>query len=154
MTEFVEVQVPASPSVIEVRVPASPSVIEITLDQSGVRVGGSTGQVLAKVSGTDYDTQWVTPTGGAGPTWTVVEVDFGATPAWQANFTIVDAAVTAPSKVSVISSGVVASGRVGNDAEWDNFLFAALPAAGSFLLSAIAFPGPVVGRRTVQYQIG
>jgi hypothetical protein len=34
----------------------------------GVPVGGATGQVLAKVNGTDYNTQWVTPSaGGSGP---------------------------------------------------------------------------------------
>ena len=33
----------------------------------GVPVGGTTGQVLAKVDATDYNTQWVTPsTGGSG----------------------------------------------------------------------------------------
>lgn len=32
----------------------------------GLPVGGTTNQVLAKKSATDYDTQWVTPTGGAG----------------------------------------------------------------------------------------
>lgn len=30
----------------------------------GVPTGGTTGQVLTKASGTDYDTQWETPTGG------------------------------------------------------------------------------------------
>jgi hypothetical protein len=34
----------------------------------GVPIGGTTGQVLAKVSGTDYDTQWVDQTGGSGGT--------------------------------------------------------------------------------------
>jgi hypothetical protein len=32
----------------------------------GVPAGGTTGQVLAKVSGTDYATQWVTPAAGGG----------------------------------------------------------------------------------------
>ena len=32
----------------------------------GVPAGGTTGQVLAKVSGTDYDTEWVDQTGGGG----------------------------------------------------------------------------------------
>ena len=32
----------------------------------GVPAGGSTGQVLAKVDGTDYNTQWVDQTGGSG----------------------------------------------------------------------------------------
>ena len=30
----------------------------------GVPTGGTTGQVLAKKTGTDYDTEWVTPSGG------------------------------------------------------------------------------------------
>lgn len=37
----------------------------------GVPVGGTTGQVLAKASGTDYATEWTTPGGGADP-WTSV----------------------------------------------------------------------------------
>lgn len=32
----------------------------------GVPTGGSTGQVLAKASGTDYDTEWTTPEAGGG----------------------------------------------------------------------------------------
>jgi hypothetical protein len=35
----------------------------------GVPVGGATGQVLAKVSATDFDTTWITPTGSGGATW-------------------------------------------------------------------------------------
>jgi hypothetical protein len=31
-----------------------------------VPTGGTTGQILSKVSGTDYDTQWVNNTGGTG----------------------------------------------------------------------------------------
>lgn len=34
-------------------------------DGEGVPTGGTTGQVLAKVSGTDYDTEWVDQSGGA-----------------------------------------------------------------------------------------
>jgi hypothetical protein len=34
----------------------------------GVPVGGTTGQVLAKIDGTDYNTEWVTPSGGGGGT--------------------------------------------------------------------------------------
>lgn len=33
---------------------------------AGVPTGGTTGQVLAKATGDDYDTEWVTPTGSAG----------------------------------------------------------------------------------------
>ena len=32
----------------------------------GVPVGGTTGQVLAKIDDTDYNTRWIVPTGGAG----------------------------------------------------------------------------------------
>ena len=35
---------------------------------AGVVAGGTTGQVLAKASATDYDTQWITPSGGSGLT--------------------------------------------------------------------------------------
>lgn len=37
-------------------------------DGQGVPVGGTTGQVLAKVDGTDYNTEWVDVSGGAGIT--------------------------------------------------------------------------------------
>jgi hypothetical protein len=96
------------------------------------------------------------PTGpaGAGGTWTAVEIDFGTTPVWDKTFTITDAAVTALSNVSVTASSKTATGRVGNDTLWDGLLLAATSAAGSFELSALAIPGPVVGRRVVQYQIG
>ena len=36
-------------------------------DGQGVPTGGSTGQVLAKASGTDYDTQWVNQSAGVDP---------------------------------------------------------------------------------------
>lgn len=34
----------------------------------GVPTGGTAGQVLAKIDGTDYNTEWVTPSGGGGST--------------------------------------------------------------------------------------
>lgn len=40
-------------------------------DGVGVPAGGTAGQVLAKASGTDYDTEWVTPSGG-GDTYTAL----------------------------------------------------------------------------------
>lgn len=47
----------------------------------GVPTGGTAGQVLSKVDGTDYNTQWTTPSGG-GPTVERHYVDYGggATP--------------------------------------------------------------------------
>ena len=90
----------------------------------------------------------------AGSARTRVEIDFGTSPVWEKTFTITDAAVTALSNVSVNASSKTATGRVGNDALWDGLFLATTPAAGSFELSALAVPGPVVGRRVVQYQIG
>jgi len=37
------------------------------LDGQGVPVGGTAGQVLAKIDSTDYNTEWVDATGGGGP---------------------------------------------------------------------------------------
>lgn len=44
----------------------------------GVPAGGTTGQVLAKKSGTDYDTEWIDQTGGGGEGGTVT-VEVGTT---------------------------------------------------------------------------
>jgi hypothetical protein len=85
--------------------------------------------------------------------WVEVEVDFGSSPQWVKTFTVTDANVTTATRVAVVPSGNVATSRVGNDAEWDSLICTALPAAGSFTLTVAAFPGPVVGRRKVQYQI-
>ena len=53
-------------------------------DGVGVPTGGTTGQVLAKASGTDYDTEWVNQSGGGG---TVQSVN-NATPDQSGNITI------------------------------------------------------------------
>jgi len=92
------------------------------------------------------------PAGSA--SWTAVEIDFGTEAVWDKTFTITDAGVTALSNVAVTPSGRIATGRVGDDAAWDNLLLAALPGAGSFELTALAVPGPIMGRRVIQYQIG
>lgn len=41
----------------------------------GVPAGGTAGQVLAKVDGTDYNTEWITPSGGDLPEWEEVAVN-------------------------------------------------------------------------------
>lgn len=108
--------------------------------------------VTASVSG---QTATVNIAGGAGgANWTETEIDFGsAVPKYDASFVVVDAAVSAVSKVAVVSSGKVATSRVGDDHQWDALMYAALPAAGSFTLYVQAFPGPVKGARKIQYQI-
>lgn len=62
-------------------------------DGEGVPVGGTTGQVLAKASNTDFDTEWVDQTGGGGGTddQTAAEVPF--TPAGNIAATNVQAAI-------------------------------------------------------------
>ena len=44
-------------------------------DGEGVPTGGATGEVLAKVSGTDFDTEWVAQTGGASALDDLTDVD-------------------------------------------------------------------------------
>ena len=86
--------------------------------------------------------------------WTEAEIDFGATPVYTANFVITDTAVSAQSHVAVVASGNPGTGRVGNDWAVDGICFAALPASGSFTVTALASPGPVVGKRKILYQVG
>lgn len=44
---------------------SAPTVTMVPVPGPGVATGGTTGQVLAKASDTDYDTEWVAPPGGA-----------------------------------------------------------------------------------------
>lgn len=97
------------------------------------------------------DGTWVVPPGAL--VSTIVEVDFGSLPSWGADFTIVDAAVGVGSRVVTQQISAPATGRVGNDAEWDQLLLATAPAAGSFTLSVMPLPGPVVGMRRIAYFI-
>jgi len=85
--------------------------------------------------------------------WTEIEVDFGSTPKCDAQFTVVDAALTAVKKVAVLACGKAATGRATGDDQWDAITYSALPAAGSMTVYAYANPGPVVGKRKIQYQV-
>lgn len=97
------------------------------------------------------DDTWAAPPGGAGSfAITETEIDFGSTPVKDKRFTITDAGISATSKIMVTPSGNVATGRVGNDWEWDTIGFSALAGTGNFVLTA--FPsGFVVGKRKVFY---
>src|SRR3954447_467438 len=69
----------------------------------GVPVGGTTGQVLAKKTAADLDTNWITAaTGGGG----------------GAGHTIQDEGISLParSKLNIIGSGATASDDLANDA--------------------------------------
>lgn len=114
-------------------------------------------RALYNASGTiteiaDGDTL-VGASGGGGGTATEVEVDFGSTPLFDKTFTITDAAVSGSSVVMAAPSGKVATGRTGNDWAWDGLILSALPGTGNFALTALAVPGPVVGKRKIAYQV-
>ena len=97
----------------------------------------------------------ISASGGGGGSITEVTVDFGSKPAYSASFTVVDAAVSASSKIAISESGKIATGRIAaGDSEWDAITAAALPGAGSFVAYCKANPGPVVGRRILQYSVG
>lgn len=92
--------------------------------------------------------------GGAGASWVEVEIDFGPTPVYGAEFTITDAAITSASKVQLLPCGKAATGRTADDWAWDGAAFAANPGTGSATCYAQFLPGPIVGRRKVQYSVG
>lgn len=89
---------------------------------------------------------------GGSSTWTEVEIDFGTNPVRSKRFTVTDASVTALSRIVATGSSAPATGRVGNDWEWDSISFAASPGVGQFTLTAYA-SGRVRGPRKVLYQI-
>ncbi len=86
-------------------------------------------------------------------TWTELEVNFGTTPVYDAQFTITDAAISNTSKVIVVPSGKTATGRADGDWQWDGATFAAKAGSGSAICYAVFHPGPIVGRRYIQYQV-
>lgn len=109
---------------------------------------GSDGDVIQKVAGNAVWAPAVTPQ------MYETEVDFGSTPVWSRTFTVTNPAVTgSTTPVAAFPSGNPGTGRVGNDLEWDNLILGAVPGSGSFLLTALAVPGPIVGPRKVYYQV-
>lgn len=90
--------------------------------------------------------------GGAGAPWVEAEIDFGSNPIVSKRFTIASVGVTASSKILVLPSGKVATGRVGDDWEWDSITLSAIPGTDQFVVTAHA-SSRVVGKRTIQYQV-
>lgn len=85
---------------------------------------------------------------------TEVEVDFGSSPVYDKIFTIVDVLVSSTSKILISESGKIATGRVAQgDSIFDTINVAALPGTGSLQALCRASPGPVVGRRLLQYMV-
>ena len=90
--------------------------------------------------------------GGGSITGTEIEIDFGSLPISEKTFTITDANVSPTSLLIITPSGETATGRVGNDSEWDGLICTGLAATGSFTLSVVA-TGSVVDKRKINYII-
>lgn len=80
------------------------------------------------------------------------EIDFGSTPVDSASFVITDANVSTTNIIFVHASPNPATGRVGNDWEFDHASFSALPGTGQFTLSVVLAHG-AVGKRKIYYTI-
>jgi hypothetical protein len=96
--------------------------------------------------------------------WTVIsagsvsateyEVDFGLKPVYSKSFTIIDASVGVGSKIMITACGKAPTGLTADEWEFDMIQWAAEPGSGSFTLRAIALPGPVSGKRKINYILG
>lgn len=84
---------------------------------------------------------------------TEAEIDFGITPTRSKKFLIADGSVTVTSKITVMPSGNIGTGRVGDDWEWDSISFAAKAGIGSFTITALA-SGRIRGNRKIFYSVG
>jgi hypothetical protein len=135
-----------SPPLIEVRDEGVSQGYVSTIDAVGAGV-------VASVSG-NVGTLTISGGGGGALTVTETEVDFGTTPTRDKQFSVTDAGIGAASKILISESGKAATGRVAGDSQWDSIACAALPAAGSMTVYCVASPGPVVGKRKLQYVIG
>lgn len=81
---------------------------------------------------------------------TSTEIDFGTAFVKSKRFTINDAGISATSKILVYPNGATATGRVGDDWDWDGIDLAAKARTGSFVLSAVA-TGYIAGKRKIFY---
>lgn len=135
--------------------------IGVQFQDEGSNLGSSGTVTNINFTGTGVTTSRTTnaltvniPSSGGSVGVTEVEVDFGTAPVYDKTFTVVDAAVSSTSKVLMGESGKVATGRVAQgDSLFDSINVAAIPGTGSLQVLCRASPGPVVGRRTLQYMV-
>lgn len=85
--------------------------------------------------------------------WTEAEIDFGSTPVYGGEFTVIDANVTGSSNIAVVPSGNAPTGLTSDEWVYDLLTFAAKGGSGQFTLYAAAHPGPVSGKRKILYQV-
>lgn len=81
-----------------------------------------------------------------------IEIDFGTIPVSSASFTITDVSVLSTNDILVFTETDPATGRLGNDWDFDMPFFSTIASNGSFTLSVV-FNHFVVGKRNVKYQI-
>jgi hypothetical protein len=74
-----------------------------------------------------------------------IEVNFGNTPVMEKMFNIIDAAVTATTKIIAVQSGSAPTGKNADDNEMDVIHFTAFPKTGNFDLYATVISGFKVG---------
>lgn len=89
--------------------------------------------------------------------WKVIEVDFGgatAVPLWEKDFYINDADLPAGATILVLPNGNTATGRIGDDGDWDALICSAVSeGAGHMEVCVMAYPGPILGKRKIMYAI-
>jgi hypothetical protein len=117
------------------------------------RTTASTGAVeeITVGSGLTLSAGTLSASGGGSVTITEAEIDFGSIPVPSKKFTITNAGISATSKIMVTPSGSVATGRVGDDWEWDAINFSAKSGTGQFVLTAKTTYGKIIGKRKIYY---
>ena len=93
----------------------------------------------------------VTPSSAA---VTEVEIDLGSLPVYSKSFSVTAASCTPATNILVCPSASPATDRGSDDNLWDGLILSALAGTGSFTLHVIAVPGPVSGKRNINYQFG
>jgi len=124
-----------------------------SVNQGRVTILNCTGAgITCSRSGT---TGTLNATGGSGSfALTTVEINFGTDAKFVAKLTVVDAAVTATSKIIALQSGIAATGRQADENEMDSITCNATPAAGSFVLQCHCSRSVTHGLFKVNYTIG
>lgn len=82
------------------------------------------------------------------------EIDLGAVPVYSASVVVTAATCEPAFNVLVSPSADPATGRGVDDNLWDGLILSAVAGTGSFTLHVLAVPGPVSGKRNINYQFG
>ena len=85
---------------------------------------------------------------------TQVDIDLGTVPVYSKSITVTAASCEPTFNVLVSPSADPATGRGSDDNLWDGLILSAVAGTGSFTLHVVAVPGPVSGKRLINYQFG